>query len=1261
MEHTHIVQADDLQKYADTRASEEVIPELLYLLVKQSSIPSICRIPYGDNVNLPGWDGIVETEEAFLEFVPMGRSYWEIGTGKNPQDKATCEFRKRMDTLSDGDRTKASFVFVTPRTREWSEPKQTEWLRKRADSGWKDIRIIDGVKLADWIREFPALGQWTAKKIGLSPSLGGLSTPAEHWENIRATTASGDPPLPAKLFIEGRSNACNALQKLFEGTSKQLLLFAESRSDVADFVAAYIETLDRETGRNYAYRCLYVSEEDAWRAVVETRKSHVLVAEPKLGLETPERADLQTLAVRKEHAVIVPLCGAWAEKSHEIIRLRSPSQSEIESILREAGYSEVRAGELAGVGGIPAIRRNLQGLGALPPYATWGAASMIAQAGLVGKWEGGNAADKAALEQLLGKEYGEWIETLRHETLRSDSPLIQLDEKWRFVARGEAWGALGNRITDDDLDRFQEAAVAVLGERDPMFDLPKEKRIAAGLRGKQLRHSPSIREGLAETLALIGSRPEPLSSCSQHKAEKTAILTIRRLLDNADWDVWASLGSLLPLLAEAAPDEFLSAVEFGLKDLDHSPFRDLFAQEGSGVEGWNHMSGLLWALETLAWNPDLLSRVALILSDLAEIDPGGSWANRPFNSLVDIFLPWHVQTCASFDKRKAAVETVLQEHPKVGWELVLSLLPHEHGFTIGSRRPTWRNYIPRDWKDRILKSEYWEQITIYTGMAVGLAKTSTEKLGQLIDRLADLPEPAYDSIMEHLASEEIVNLAEERRVVIWEKLDGLAREHRKFADADWALPEKSVEKMEIAANKLIPGSPEFRYRYLFSDSDFDLYDEKGDHESQRNRLDKARQFAVQAILGTGNLRTALTFARNVAAPFQVGRALGGLGNEELETEILSSLLNTGDETDERVVSGFVFERFRKLGWSWVDQALANKWDDIQKCVFLTLLPFEDEVWNRVEYHLCDEEQTRYWQTVSVNPYGEDRDLTLAIKKLIEFGRAPEAVLCVYRTIQDEGRFREELALRALHAVLDNSDVADRIDSYHTVEVIKRLQESSSADTDALFRIEWCFLSLLGPFSSGSPVTLERRLASDPAFFGEVIALVFRGEHEDDNEARLESETEHLAMNAYKLLNDWKICPGKLADGSFDAGAFTEWMEEAMRITNESGHGEVAQGQIGQVLTYAPSDPGCLWIHKAVARALNARDAEKMRSGFTIKLFNRRGAYWSTGGTEERGLAEKYRQKADALEENHYTRFATEMRRFATSYDREAEREARPED
>ena len=122
-------------------------------------------------------------------------------------------------------------------------------------------------------------------------------------------------------------------------------------------------------------------------------------------------------------------------------------------------------------------------------------------------------------------------------------------------------------------------------------------------------------------------------------------------------------------------------------------------------------------------------------------------------------------------------------------------------------------------------------------------------------------------------------------------------------------------------------------------------------------------------------------------------------------------------------------------------------------------------------------------------------------------------------------------------------------------------------------------------------------------------------------------------------------------------AFKAWLGEARRITEETGHGEVAQIQIGHVLTHAPSEPNGLWIHEAVAEALNGKDTGPMRSGFTTELFNQRAAHFFTAGEEELELAQKNRDKANALEAEGFSRFATAMSEFAHGYEQDAEREA----
>lgn len=76
----------------------------------------------------------------------------------------------------------------------------------------------------------------------------------------------------------------------------------------------------------------------------------------------------------------------------------------------------------------------------------------------------------------------------------------------------------------------------------------------------------------------------------------------------------------------------------------------------------------------------------------------------------------------------------------------------------------------------------------------------------------------------------------------------------------------------------------------------------------------------------------------------------------------------------------------------------------------------------------------------------------------------------------------------------------------------------------LFLIEWQFLPLLNRILGlAEPKTLERRLASTPAFYCEVIAAVFRSEKDDPDKKREPTEIEtRIAQNAYALLHGWRI-------------------------------------------------------------------------------------------------------------------------------------------
>lgn len=881
-------------------------------------------------------------------------------------------------------------------------------------------------------------------------------------------------------------------------------------------------------------------------------------------------------------------------------------------------------------------------------------ATYLALAILIGSWQDRSQCDLEAITQLLGISYDEWLKNAREILHSRDSPLSLKNGIWKVVNRTELWSLLGSRILDQNLDTFRSLAVSVLKEPDPAFELPAEERYAASIHGKVLKCSHVLRNGIAEGLAILGSQPEACGNCSQGRAEAICVLVIRELLTDADWVLWGSLNGLLPTLAEAAPGEFLDAVEKAMR-LKPCPFDKLFSQEGNGITGGNYLAGLLWALEGLAWDEQYLVRVCVALGELASHDPGGHWANRPSNSLTTILLPWLPQTLASVEKRKVAVRTILNEWPDIAWNLIIQLLPGQHQTSSGSHKPSWRKTIPDDWEKGVTHQEYWQQASSYAELAVAAAGQDTARLSALIDHFDNLPKPAFDQLLQILSSQPISELPEEKRLSIWDHLTKFTNKHRRFSDAKWALPDELITRIEQVAEQFAPTNPFNLYQHLFTDRDFDLYEENGDWEEQRKKLDTRREVAISEIFHQHGAEGVIRFAESVSSPGHVGHALGVIADSVIERTFLPHFLDSADKKRKALVSGFIWRRYHVKSWEWCDDIDKSDWTPEQVGQFLAYLPFTKGAWDRASEWLQAHE-SEYWTRTGANAYQADGDLAIAIEKLIEHGRPHAAINCLDRMRHAKQPIDSSQCVRALLAALSSREPSYAMDGYHIVELIKFLQAEPSVNQDDLFRVEWAYVPLLDRHRDAAPQLLESRLANDPEFFCEVIRLIYRSKKEDQPSREPTEESKAIATNAWRLLHEWKTPPGTQEDGTFSEERFTEWLQRVKEVCTESGHLEVALINIGEVLIHTPPDPDGLWIRRAVAAALNDREADDMRAGFRTGTYNSRGVHWvDPTGKPERELAEQFRSKAEEIENAGFQRFAVTLRGLADGYDREAER------
>src|SRR6266576_480346 len=230
----------------NAQQAQGVIVELVLKLVSASSPgPKERRFPRRDSIGQHGHDGVLVTDFPFPPFVPNGRSIWAIGTGLNAAKKATSDYSESTRQESAEDRVESTFVFVTPLSarRGWKQGAQAKWCsQRRKKKEWKDVQVIDGTILIDWLEKFPSVMLWLAREMGLPAQA--IESLQQHWDIV--TTIGAPPPLPAALFLTNRDAASEKVRDVFSWTTPQLRIDTHFADQVVPFVSAFVAAMDAE-------------------------------------------------------------------------------------------------------------------------------------------------------------------------------------------------------------------------------------------------------------------------------------------------------------------------------------------------------------------------------------------------------------------------------------------------------------------------------------------------------------------------------------------------------------------------------------------------------------------------------------------------------------------------------------------------------------------------------------------------------------------------------------------------------------------------------------------------------------------------------------------------------------------------------------------------------------------------------------------------------------------------------------------------------
>lgn len=1257
---TALCTADDLESWADSRSAQALLPELVRrLILADAEGVSEVSIRAGSGITLQGWDGIVRCESTH-PFIPKGHSGWEMGVGGDPRSKAASDLANRTKSPGPFAPSQASFVFVTPRRWNSKEKWETE---KRAETGWARIRVLDADDLEAWLAGCPSVHVWASRIIGTLPE--GVIDLEGFWEGWSRAT---EPALSTEHLSAGRDEAIGYIQHHASEVRSAMEIVAESRDEATAMFFVALRGLAPEVRDVLLARALVVEDRRALQHLVASPSPLVLVLKGDSSLE------LSADAMRAGHLVVQPLAAAEASEGTGI-EIPPVDRFRFQELLQNEGVEDELSGKLAGLArrSLTAYRRQQAAAGraALPEWARPQHARSLLPALLAGSWNERFPGDKELVSSLARRAYEDLVDVLTPWSAGADPALRNRAGHWYLVSREDSWSVLAKYLREEDLDNFATVALGCLAELDSAYGLPAEKRWMSGILAERPRYSPEVRAGIAGTLALLGSRGEQGTSGRHHQAVSAYV--VRELLGraNQDWQLWASLSPVLPLLAEAAPDEFLMGVESGLSGSDPVMRRMFTDGMRSGFFGPSSPhTGLLWALETLAWSPDHLARVTCVLAALDKVDPGsslrgdgeqtGRLANRPLASLRSLFRSWMPQTSATLQRRMEALDLLRIQDPGAAWAVALSMLPEPHANAT-------RNAVPefREWALPFRPVTYQEMFESWRAAHDRLIDWIGSKgdwWHDLLKASCHLPRDLSDEILQVLDALDLRDIRPEDRDRIWEALRELVAQHRRFRNADWALPDEVVNRLDDFRRRFEPSDLIERHRWLFTYDptlpDGNPWDEE-EFEQRDKAVERVQVAAVHEVVGTLGLSGLLQLAERAELPDRVGYIAGKeLEQDQMSDRLIAEMLTDEEGTTSRFILGFAHGRAVRGGEEWVVSTVTNQelgLSDEQRGTLLLLLSPTATTWDLLD-SFGESASRAYWRRLRIYAVPSNH-LDRAAHGLISAGRPYSAVELLGMHVRRDRPIDPDLILKVLSAAVETPAENESPGSSFSHSIGTLLDElvSAGADPKEIGRLEWATLPALRSFER-RPKILHDFMATEPEFFVELIRLAFRSEHEEPSE--LTEDEKGRASMAYDLLESWRRVPGIKNLGMVDVAELRKWIEAARSRLEEEGRLRSGDRIIGQVLSHSPADPDGAWPCQAVRRIIEETASTRLEDGLYLGIVNSRGVTtrlpWD-GGKLERGLVEKYDGLATAVSTSS-PRTAAVLRRVARSYQHHAERE-----
>lgn len=1224
------ITSTNIKQWADTRESQELLPELIIRLIRATSKDvNTIKFPCGDAIHLSGWDGVLDSNERIYN-ISSGISLWECGVNSNPKDKADKDYRKRVNDSLGYKTQESTFVFVTPRVWDGA----TAWANdKRQNKEWKDVVVITAVELEDWLSLCPAVALWLVSKIS-GKSINKVYDLESYWKKWASGT---DLQLNPSILLGGREVEQKKFCNCISDCSIAIIQSMAQSESLGFAIACILESPDKD---NLLSRAIVVEDEDILEQFIDKYQGIVFIA--NVGHKN------HTYATKNGHCIVYAASAAEVftkDTSAVVVKLPLLDRDKFIASLVECGISKEKATQLSKdtARNITILRRRLGLDYTVPEWAKPENVREIIPAILVARWSEAVDGDKEIVSFIAGESYDSYIIKLQKWAHKDDSPIVTIDGKWRLYSPYEAFEYAAPYINQTDYNNYKEVINRIALDNDPDAIA---KMSTDGLHYWQPKQTYSgwVKEGLFQTaimLSLSEGKEEVMPPIAPSVWIDNIIFSI---LKNSTIEWWLSNKLVLELIAEASPKSYIEFIQTDLKN-EASIIRDLFTPRGiTGFLGpHEHYTQILFSLQAVLWDSNWLLPVSCILADLSSIKNDSNLYNKPINALYEAFAIWRPQTYATTDQRLQILTTIAKKYPKQAFDLCCKLIDGLDHATVSCTHPMrWRcyNYSYTD----ITHKEIRDSITCICKLIISVCENSEDQICAILNLASQLVLGCDNrqSLFEYVVAHKdyfIGNFA------ITNALRHTIYRHTTYADTDWALSKDEIDRWCSLLSMLEPENLLDRYKWIFKDSYVDIVEIDKRHLKWEDTFEQTciyKYNAIAQIEQSYGFNGVCKFVKNVECPNEVGVAYAYKADATTYRNVLDLLLKDREESIISFAKGFFHHYTFRNGIDNVLELLHSL--DIGKYETTIILPITvapcacQKMWNYINT-LSAHIQKEYWTNLNVGIIYED-NTEFIVGKMIEYNRFDRALDIIYHSHHRKIHVNTNIIEETIIGAIKTSDgsLFSRM-QHELAEVVYILDKREDANLQTLYSIEVLLYRLLEHRGNINDTRFIKEIMSNPESMMEIIDKTYLSSDEDEKAKEIEQvkNDNSYALLSGHILYTLRQTPFVDSNNTIDEAALNHYIDQLQGLGKAKHKINGVNIVIGELLGNYPETEDYPPI--PICDIIEKLNNEKVNEGFRIRLYNKRGvtvrpAY--DGGTLEDNESKKYKKYADKIRFTHPT-------------------------